>query len=363
MANKNDTLFEVNAGKLLATLHLAASQAIPNSIAINSGIENPQSKPNPEKPDKTTFNVNNKSGKYQLGIVSSTKTLAYRIQLDPTKDEILTKAYDEFKKAEEKDASKNDTKNESIKKIISFEEYLLTEEAENGSDKGLLDKDKDNNKDNSKDNKNAETNKNDDSKNDKKDTNDESSDDMISEDSESYKKAQDVIKEYNRYCSKCKSKKFVEFKKQLDECQKGKIEKDGKKINALQNFKALDALFQEAIKEENNERIEEKKKNIDEQKKIILEDMKKYITTFAGPENASSIKDDNCALFIADISGKAKDETQFQEFKKDFQIVVPNKIIEDLEKKHDAIFKKDISEYVEINIGYKTIFELKLETV
>jgi hypothetical protein len=36
---------------------------------------------------------------------------------------------------------------------------------------------------------------------------------MISEDSESYKKAQDIIKEYNRYCSKCKSKKFVEFKK------------------------------------------------------------------------------------------------------------------------------------------------------
>jgi hypothetical protein len=46
--------------------------------------------------------------------------------------------------------------------------------------------------------------------------------------------------------------------------------------------------------------------------------MKKYITTFAGPENASSIKDDNCVLFIADISGKAKDETQFQEYKKDF---------------------------------------------
>ena len=353
MANKNDTLFEVNAGKLLATLHLAASQAIPNSIVINSGIENPQSKPNPEKPDKTTFNVNNKSGKYQLGLVSSTKKLTYRIQLDPTKDEILTKAYDEFKKAEEKDASKNDAKNESIKKIISFEEYLLNEEAENGSDKGLLDKDKDNSKDN----------KNDDSTDDKKDTNDKSSGDMISEDSESYKKAQDIIKEYNRYCSKCKSKKFVEFKKQLDECQKGKIEKDGKKISALQNFKALDALFQEAIKEENNERIEEKKKNIDEQKKIILEDMKKYITTFAGPENASSIKDDNCVLFIADISGKAKDETQFQEYKKDFQIAVPNKIIEDLEKKHDAIFKDDISKYVEINIGYKTIFELKLETV
>jgi hypothetical protein len=48
MANENDVSFELDAGKLLATLHLAAAQAIPNSIAINTGIIDPQAKPNPE---------------------------------------------------------------------------------------------------------------------------------------------------------------------------------------------------------------------------------------------------------------------------------------------------------------------------
>ena len=46
MANENDVSFELDAGKLLATLHLAAAQAIPNSIAINTGIIDPQAKPN-----------------------------------------------------------------------------------------------------------------------------------------------------------------------------------------------------------------------------------------------------------------------------------------------------------------------------
>jgi hypothetical protein len=105
----------------------------------------------------------------------------------------------EIKQLEEKENKKQSSeKNESIK-IISFSDFLLTEaNNEEGSDKGLLYKDKD--KDSNKQNENNNNNK-------------DSSLNTISEqiNKDLYKKANELIQIYNTYIKVCKSNKFKDL--------------------------------------------------------------------------------------------------------------------------------------------------------
>lgn len=128
MADQNNTSFELDAGKLLVTLHLAAAQAVPNSIAINTGVEDPPAKPDPANPGKSTFDTSSKDG-YQVGMV---KQLSYKVQIDLQQDKQLAKAYDAYKKAEAQQ------QRESLVPVHmpSFAAWLL-------EDDGLLSKSKD----------------------------------------------------------------------------------------------------------------------------------------------------------------------------------------------------------------------------
>lgn len=61
MANSNDILFTIDAGKILATLHLAAVTQAPNYKPIyNTGIKDCTESDTPENPGKATFDFSNK---------------------------------------------------------------------------------------------------------------------------------------------------------------------------------------------------------------------------------------------------------------------------------------------------------------
>ena len=72
----DSVLFEVDASKIVAKLHLAGLQACRHNLdkskgefVVNTGIvdDNPNGKP--DDPGKTTFNLKNSSGQYQVGAV------------------------------------------------------------------------------------------------------------------------------------------------------------------------------------------------------------------------------------------------------------------------------------------------------
>lgn len=72
MANPNDVSFEIDAGKALAKLHLAGASVVSNRVQVlNSGIQDQKdfSKPDPENPQKTQFDLGNRTGEYQAAVV------------------------------------------------------------------------------------------------------------------------------------------------------------------------------------------------------------------------------------------------------------------------------------------------------
>lgn len=168
MANPNDAVFEINAGKILAKLHLAGQQAIPNSIPINTGIVNPVAKADPKNLGNVEFNLDNKSGEYQFAVL---KLLSYQVEIDLNKNKNLLKLQENLKKAKEEDQKKNKDKHADAK---------------------LTDKTKD------EDDKNAE-------KLEKAD-----------KDSKSYKVQQDILIEYASY----KLKDYKEDKENFEESTK-----------------------------------------------------------------------------------------------------------------------------------------------
>lgn len=74
-------LFEVDAAKILAKLHLAGqSQIKGKGFIVNSGIKNDAKNATPENPGKVTFDLTNKTGDYQVGYVNQvtyTKSYAF----------------------------------------------------------------------------------------------------------------------------------------------------------------------------------------------------------------------------------------------------------------------------------------------
>ena len=72
MADDKEALFTVNAGQILAKLHLAARQDSEHDIfyAFNTGIKDETKDDTPEKPGKAIFDLTNKSGEYEVCFVT-----------------------------------------------------------------------------------------------------------------------------------------------------------------------------------------------------------------------------------------------------------------------------------------------------
>lgn len=89
-------MFEIDAGKLLAKLHLAGQEQVPNSIVINTAVKDPDSKATPQNPGKVSFDTKTQS--YQVAVV---KKVTFKDVIDPTKGEKVIKAQkkiDDYKK-------------------------------------------------------------------------------------------------------------------------------------------------------------------------------------------------------------------------------------------------------------------------
>lgn len=92
MANQNDPVCKIDAGKVLAALHIAANQATTGALVVNSGIVNDsKNAKDPAKiPDAMTFDLSNSSGQYQIGVIPL-KYFSFQAQIDPTKLEEIVR--------------------------------------------------------------------------------------------------------------------------------------------------------------------------------------------------------------------------------------------------------------------------------
>lgn len=169
MANPNDAVFEIDAGKILAKLHLAGQQAIPNSIPINTGIVNPVAKADPKNPGNVEFNLDNKSGEYQFAVL---KLLKYQVQINLKKNKNLMKLQENLEKAKKEDSKKKDKDKHADAK--------LTDKTKDADDK---EKDKE---------------------------------EKVDKDSKAYKVQQDILKEFASY----KLKDYKEDKENFAESAK-----------------------------------------------------------------------------------------------------------------------------------------------
>lgn len=103
MENSNTPIFDIDAGVLLAKLHLAAKDQVKTDngmFIVNTGILNPNDSAKPENIGNVNFDLGNKSGEYQLGIA---KLFEYQLQIDLKKQKKLVDLDKELVKAEEKD--------------------------------------------------------------------------------------------------------------------------------------------------------------------------------------------------------------------------------------------------------------------
>lgn len=76
MADEPKVLFEVDASKILAKLHLAGVQSIKLDVGeffVNSGIKNDDPNAKPDNPGKVEFDLTNAQGEYEVGYVGSIK--------------------------------------------------------------------------------------------------------------------------------------------------------------------------------------------------------------------------------------------------------------------------------------------------
>lgn len=106
----DNILFEINASQILAKLHLAGLQAVSkfrnntSFIIINTGINHDDINAKPDNPKKVTFDLNNSSGEYELGVILD---IEYRREFN--------------------NSSINDIKQNSIKKqILELERIINT---------------------------------------------------------------------------------------------------------------------------------------------------------------------------------------------------------------------------------------------
>lgn len=58
--------------------------------------------------------------------------------------------------------------------------------------------------------------------------------------------------------------------------------------------------------------MDDKAKKLAELRKACIEDLKTYVSTFSGKQNAASIRESECVMFDCDADGKTKDASQFK---------------------------------------------------
>ena len=114
MANQNDPVCKIDAGKVLAALHIAANQATTGALVVNSGIVNDSKnvKDAAKIPDNMTFDMSNSSGMYQIGVIPL-KYFSFQAQIDPTKLKDIIKLENDIEELEKKSSPSSD----SIKSI------------------------------------------------------------------------------------------------------------------------------------------------------------------------------------------------------------------------------------------------------
>lgn len=118
MADEPKVLFEVDASKILAKLHLAGVQSIKldaGEFFINSGIKNDDPNAKPDNPGKVEFDLTNAQGEYEVGYVGSIK---YERSFDVQKK--LDELAKEFSKEADKEllAKTKDTDDKHKKDLI-----------------------------------------------------------------------------------------------------------------------------------------------------------------------------------------------------------------------------------------------------
>lgn len=328
-------IFEVHAGKILAKLHLAGQQQANNSVVINTAIKNPVDKADPQNPGKTEFDLENKSGEYQLAII---RPLIYQVPIDLEKNKNLQKLFQDLEKAKEKagkDKEKEEKKEgkEGDKKEDAHADESLTAKTKDKDDKTnesmqsrkslmrLLFEDVDD----GDDIEDREEDDKDDGK--KKEVDPE------------VKKIQDAI-----------LKEFESYTKDKNSFKHGEYEADE------EDFEASVKSFKQAIQDENKGRQDDKEKAKDELKKNATEDMFTYFTTFAGKDNAKKINPKEIVLKNADADGKEADSASKFDKIKDYKIEVAD-VDEAIKKAEEQIQEKKPNDWMKHNValivGYK----------
>lgn len=134
-------LFEVDASKILAKLHLAGVQPLkfePGQFIVNTGIKNDSLNATPDNPGKVEFDLTNTQGSYEAGFVTTIKyerSFEVQQQLDKlaklaaqeSNDKIFSKKL-EGKEGEERDKILADIEKQYGWKIASIDDLKKAQE-------------------------------------------------------------------------------------------------------------------------------------------------------------------------------------------------------------------------------------------
>ena len=110
MVEDKDSLFTVNAGQILAKLHLAGKEKAGNFIVINSGMKDEADGNTVKDPGKSLFDMTNKSGEYEVCFVTSIP-FQYKEEIVLSADPSVQKAQEELSDAKEKAGDAKDKDN------------------------------------------------------------------------------------------------------------------------------------------------------------------------------------------------------------------------------------------------------------
>lgn len=109
MADIFNPIYNVDAGVILAKLHLAGEQQTENFFVVNSAVEGEKSGDTVDKPGKCKFNTDIKTGKFDISFISKNPLVYYKqIKLEKFKE---YEKYMTEKQKEEKNPKANDQDN------------------------------------------------------------------------------------------------------------------------------------------------------------------------------------------------------------------------------------------------------------
>lgn len=109
MADIFNPIYNVDAGVILAKLHLAGEQQTENFFVVNSAVEGEKSGDTVDKPGKCKFNTDIKTGKFDISFISKNPLVYYKqIKLEKFKE---YEKYMAEKQKEEKNPKANDQDN------------------------------------------------------------------------------------------------------------------------------------------------------------------------------------------------------------------------------------------------------------